>query len=171
MGEIFNPFLLIRLLILYASFLFLPFPQLSIISEKLGKLPEQDLDFVTSEKAKRFMRKLSNKLPVPLKRQFPKAPSNALDLLSKMLQIHPKRRITVEQALAHPFLASLHSPEDEPVAHANFDFSFEDEKLHRARLQELIWEEVGDFRPYCLPVPVSFGKSKKQSFCQKLYHA
>ena len=117
------------------------------------------------------MRKLSNKLPVPLKRQFPKAPSNALDLLSKMLQIHPKRRITVEQALAHPFLASLHSPEDEPVAHANFDFSFEDEKLHRARLQELIWEEVGDFRPYCLPVPISFGKSKKQSFCQKLYHA
>ncbi len=30
---------------------------------------------------------------------------------------------------------------------------FEDEKLHRIRLQELIWEEVGDFRPQCLPVP------------------
>ena len=116
------------------------------------------------------MRKLSNKIPVPLKRQFPKAPPTAIDLLSKMLQIHPKRRITVEQALSHPFLASLHSPEDEPVAHTNFDFSFEDEKLHRLRLQELIWEEVGDFRPNCLPVP-SYGKYRKQSLCQKLYHA
>ena len=117
------------------------------------------------------MRKLSNKIPVPLKRQFPKVPTNALDLMSRMLQIHPKKRITVEEALAHPFLESLHSEEEEPVAHAAFDFSFEDEKLHRLRLQELIWQEVGDFRPYCLPIPCGSGKSIRQNFCQKLYHA
>ena len=147
------------------------FLQLTIISEKLGKLPEEDLDFVTSEKAKRFMRKLSNKIPVPLKRQFPKAPTSAIDLMSRMLQIHPKKRITVEDALAHPFLDSLHCEEEEPVAHSTFDFSFENEKLHRLRLQELIWEEVGEFRPYCLPVPHGPGNSRKQNFCQKLYHA
>ena len=39
----------------------------------------------------------------------------ALDLLKQMLEIHPKRRITVEKALQHPFLESLHSPDDEPV--------------------------------------------------------
>ena len=58
----------------------------------------------------------------------------------------------MEDALAHPFLSQLHSPEDEPVAEAPFDFTFEKEKLHRLRLQELIWQEAGHFRPSCLPV-------------------
>lgn len=130
--------------------------KLTIISEKLGKLSDPDLDFVTSEKAKRFMRKLPNKPPVPLSQQFPSATPDALDLLRKMLSVHPKKRITVEEALAHPFFRQLHSPEDEPVCdHGSFDFSFEDEHLHRKRLQELIWEEVGTFRPSVLPVAPS----------------
>ena len=126
--------------------------QLTIISEKLGKLDESELDFVTSEKARRFMRKLPNKPSTPLTMQFPHTPVDALDLMRKMLQIHPRKRINVGQALAHPFLSQLHSPEDEPVAETSFDFSFEKEKLHRLRLQELIWQEAGHFRPSCLPV-------------------
>ncbi|KAL7466058.1 hypothetical protein ACHAXS_006350 [Conticribra weissflogii] len=127
--------------------------QLTLISSKLGKLPEEDLDFVTSEKARRFMRKLPNKAPAPMNQQFPNAPPDCLDLLRKMLEIHPRKRITVEEALKHPFMSQLHSEDDEPVCERPFDFSFEDEKLHRIRLQELIWEEVGDFRPVCMPVP------------------
>lgn len=126
--------------------------QLTIISEKLGKLPEAELDFVTSEKAKRFMRKLPTKEPTPLTTQFPNTPVEALDLMRKMLEIHPRKRIKVEDTLAHPFLAQLHNPDDEPVAETPFDFSFENEKLVRLRLQELIWREAGDFRPSCLPV-------------------
>ena len=126
--------------------------QLTIITEKLGKLSDPDLDFVTSEKARRFMRKLPSKTPASLTTQFPNTPVEALDLMRKMLEIHPRKRIKVEDCLAHPFLAQLHSPDDEPVAEAPFDFSFEKEKLVRIRLQELIWQEVGHFRPSCLPV-------------------
>jgi len=126
--------------------------QLTIISKKLGKLPESELDFVTSEKAKRFMQKLPNDSPPPLSAQFPNTPPNALDLMRRMLSIRPRKRITVEDSLAHPFFAQLHSPDDEPAAEAAFDFSFEKEKLHRVRLQELIWQEAAPFRPSCLPV-------------------
>jgi mitogen-activated protein kinase 1/3 len=136
-----------------------PSLQLTIISEKLGKLPEADLDFVTSEKAKRFMRKLPDKVPPPLSRQFPGVPATALDAMRKMLQVHPGKRITVEEALAHPFFEPLHSPDDEPVAEEYFDFSFEQEKLHRRRLRELIWKEAAEFRPSCLPVAPSRGHS------------
>jgi mitogen-activated protein kinase 1/3 len=125
---------------------------LTIISEKLGKLPENDLNFVTSEKAKRFMRKLPDKPPAHLSLQFPGTPLEGLDVMRKMLEVHPGKRISVVDALKHPFFGPLHNPDDEPVSPAPFDFSFEDEKLHRVRLQELIWKEVGHFRPAALPV-------------------
>jgi mitogen-activated protein kinase 1/3 len=127
--------------------------QLTIITDKLGKLPETDLGFVTSEKAKRFMMKLPNKTPVHLSLQFPDAPLDALDVVRKMLEIRPDRRITVQQALEHPFFESLHNPADEPISSRPFNFRFEEqEKLVRIRLQQLIWEEVGYFRPLALPV-------------------
>jgi mitogen-activated protein kinase 1/3 len=133
-------------------FLLLHVLQLTIISEKLGKLPEADLVFVTSEKAKRFMRKLPDKAASHLSLQFPGTPLEALDIMQKMLEIHPGKRISVVDSLAHPFFGPLHNPDDEPISTHPFDFSFEDEKLHRMRLQELIWLEVGNFRPSALPV-------------------
>jgi mitogen-activated protein kinase 1/3 len=72
--------------------------------------------------------------------------------MRKMLEIRPDKRITVDQALKHTFFEQLHNPEDEPVSSRAFDYSFENEKLHRLRLQDLIWKECGDFRPSCLPV-------------------
>ena len=98
------------------------------------------------------MRKLPDGPHTPLSLQFPDTPPDALALLRSMLEVHPKKRIAVNESLRHPFLSQLHSPEDEPVAESAFDFSFEREKLHRTRLQELIWQEVGHFRPSCLPV-------------------
>ena len=37
----------------------------------------------------------------------------ALDLLDKMLTFNPDRRITIEQALAHPYLEQYYDPADE----------------------------------------------------------
>lgn len=107
---------------------------------------------MTSEKAKRFMRKLPENQPPTFAKQFSGTPRDALDVLRNMLQIHPKKRITTTDCLAHPFFGQLHSPDDEPIAQSAFDFSFEKDKLNRLRLKELIWAEVGDFRPSCMPI-------------------
>ena len=42
--------------------------------------------------------------------------STALDLLDKMLTFNPHRRITVEEALAHPYLEQYYDPQDEVCA-------------------------------------------------------
>ena len=39
----------------------------------------------------------------------------AIDILDGMLRFNPDRRLTAEAALAHPFLASLHDPDSEPI--------------------------------------------------------
>ena len=70
--------------------------------------------------------------------------SQAIDLLKKMLVFDPDNRITVEQALEHPYMNGLHFPEDEPIGTpvSDFDFDFELFSLKIPELKELIYEEI-----------------------------
>ena len=132
--------------------------QLKLICEKLGKPDDSDLDFVTSDRARRFINSLPNKPPPSYQQLFDKHKNEtlALDLLKKMLEIHPKKRISIEKALEDPFLDSLHSPDDEPISKSSFSFQFESEELSRERVQELIWEEI---REYHHDLPESYPTS------------
>ena len=53
----------------------------------------------------------------------------------------------MEDALAHPYLASLHDPSDEPLAHAEFSFDFERMPLTKQALRELLTAEMLCFHP------------------------
>lgn len=44
---------------------------------------------------------------------FPDASALAIDLMERMLQFNPAKRITVEDALQHPYLQQLHDPASE----------------------------------------------------------
>lgn len=121
--------------------------QLRLICNKLGRPEDEDLDFITSERAKRFIVSLPQQAPKPLASIFPEhsEETEALDLLQKMLEFHPDRRISIEKALEHPFLLSLHNSDDEPTAGFTFSFDFEDEDLSRERVQDLIWQEIREY--------------------------
>lgn len=56
-----------------------------------------------------------------------------------MLDLNPGSRITVDEALKHPFLESMHDPEDEPDFEGSLDFSFEeDSSLNMDKVKRLI---------------------------------
>lgn len=62
-----------------------------------------------------------------------------------MLTYDPDNRISVEEALAHPFLEKLHCETEEPVEKepvAPFDFDFELYSLRTSEFKELIFEEI-----------------------------
>eukprot|EP00842_Homolaphlyctis_polyrhiza_P003684 jgi/Hompol1/4316/HPOL_007045-RA len=46
-------------------------------------------------------------------------------MIEGLLKFDPAARLTVEEALAHPYLEAYHDIEDEPVHEEIFDFSFE----------------------------------------------
>jgi serine/threonine protein kinase len=124
--------------------------QLRLICDKLGRPADDRLDFVTSERARKFMLSLPQKASTPMSELFPqfKNEVKALDLMKRMLEIHPSSRITIQQCLEHPFLASLHNDDDEPVADFTFSFEFENEELPRERVRELIWDELRTYHPH-----------------------
>mmetsp|Transcript_36651 Transcript_36651/g.90501 ORF Transcript_36651/g.90501 Transcript_36651/m.90501 type:complete len:386 (+) Transcript_36651:191-1348(+) len=121
--------------------------QMRLIIQVLGSPAEEDLMFIASHKARSYIRSLPYSPPVRFDKTYPKANALAIDLLEKMLVFDPKRRITVEQALEHPYLASLHDPGVEPAAEqpAPFEFDFEDEELREDQLREKVWEEMLSF--------------------------
>ena len=53
-----------------------------------------------------------------LSEMFPTASAEALDLMRLCLKFNPSQRITAEEALAHPYVAQFHNPDDEISATA-----------------------------------------------------
>jgi serine/threonine protein kinase len=103
------------------------------------------MGFVSSEKARRYINALPRFERVDFKRLYPDAAAEACDLIDRMLAFDPQRRITVEQALAHPYLASLHDASDEPNASHPFSFDFEGENLSGDRVRDLVYAELVEF--------------------------
>ncbi|RLN73389.1 hypothetical protein BBJ28_00019775, partial [Nothophytophthora sp. Chile5] len=125
--------------------------QLHLIMNALGAPNDQELYFLTNARARKFMNAEFHKRgPTPTKplaQLFTEISPDALDLLEKMLVIDPNKRISIDDALAHPYVASIRNVEDETTASTSFDFDFENEKLTKPVLQKLIWDEMKAFHP------------------------
>ena len=121
--------------------------QLHLIIDTLGTPSYEDTEYIASEKAKAYIRALPYKKKVNFRAMFPKAPDAALDLLERMLTFAPEKRITVEEALAHPYLKLLHDPADEPVAERPFDVDFENIHMSKDTLRALLWDECCQMHP------------------------
>lgn len=62
---------------------------------------------------RQYLARLSPKKPMNLKDKYAGASDQALDLLAMMLRFNPNKRITVDEALEHPYLAFCRKPERE----------------------------------------------------------
>jgi len=82
--------------------------QLNKILEVTGKPNKEDILSIQSELAQNMIENINIIKQKNLKILFPKATAIELDLLGRLLQFNPNKRINVLEALEHPYVADFH---------------------------------------------------------------
>lgn len=115
---------------------------IKLFIQTLGMPDEETLGFIKNDHAKKFIMSMPQ---TPKRRpteglNYPNPA--ALDLIDKCLEFSPDKRISVEEALAHPYLKSLHDPSDEPAFNKEVDFEFENGSFDLKKLKKMIIEDI-----------------------------
>jgi mitogen-activated protein kinase 1/3 len=88
----------------------------------VGKLSDEDINSIDDEHSRRFLRSYEEKMKMTTaqtnrwKDMFPDANPLAIDLLEKLVSFNPNKRITVYDAIKHPYFAEISKLETPPVA-------------------------------------------------------
>jgi serine/threonine protein kinase len=120
--------------------------QVQVILQVLGSVDPSALGFPVKEEAAKFLRG-NNYPPIPLHALLPHANVDALNFLDRVLQLNPSRRLTVQEALKHPYLRDAPLMYDysriEYLEHVDESlFAFEQHEFTLAQLKDMIRSEV-----------------------------
>ena len=118
--------------------------QLNVIFDVIGTPNSDECGDMGSTSA--YLRRLPPKAPRDLRKLFPGAHADALELLRSMLLFSPQRRISVEGALEHPFLKGIGSG----IGLKRPDITLSDQSnaaasLSRDELKDAVYQEVKNF--------------------------
>ncbi|KAE8893683.1 hypothetical protein PF005_g23057 [Phytophthora fragariae] len=126
--------------------------QLTLIFDVIGAPPPEATTRIQSSQAQRFLRSLGQKPKVPFRTLFPNACDAAVDLLDRLLEFDPAKRISAQVALDHPYMQDIERKHrhrsggvDAPPS-MRADFSFDLKNLSKLDLRALIVKEVDNHR-------------------------
>jgi len=105
--------------------------------------------WVTSADARDYVLNIPGEVKRPLREVFPMLTAEGADLVERMLAFDPRQRISVADALAHPYLAQYHDVNEEVIHQQPFhyDLSFEQEEYSTSKVRQLIYEQACEFHP------------------------
>ncbi|CAF2038413.1 BnaA09g09520D [Brassica napus] len=120
--------------------------QLKLIINVVGSQQESDIRFIDNPKARRFIKSLPYSRGTHLSNLYPQANPLAIDLLQRMLVFDPTKRISVTDALSHPYMAGLFDPGSNPPAHVPISLDI-DENMEERMIREMMWDEMLYYHP------------------------
>ncbi|KAL9245892.1 hypothetical protein vseg_019491 [Gypsophila vaccaria] len=120
--------------------------QLKQIIKFVGTQDDSNLGFVTDQRAYGFLKSLPYSAGQSLVGLFFGSDPLALDLLRKMLVFDPRMRITVGEALRHPYMADLYDPDLVRPAPYRCDLDM-DCGIGVDKIRHLMWNEMLLYKP------------------------
>jgi len=119
--------------------------QINKIIEVCGTPDTDTMALITNDYARKYVSEIPFKQRIPFNMLIKYANPLAIDLLEKMLEFNPKKRIPAEKALLHPYFEGYHDPADESVFKGVMDFSFENNPtLTFSDVAQMILHEIQD---------------------------
>ncbi|RKP21739.1 mitogen-activated protein kinase HOG1, partial [Rozella allomycis CSF55] len=104
--------------------------QFQLIIELLGSPPTDVINRICSEHTLKFVMSLPKCEKKSFREYFPSViDQDGLDLLEKMLEFDPQKRILASEALKHPYLKEFHDDQDEPVSDKKIDWTLYEKDL------------------------------------------
>lgn len=108
--------------------------QLERIVALTGPPSSEDIRSIESEFTETMISNLQYNQPrTTLNQKLPKADPITIDFISKLLFFNPHRRLTIIQALEHPFVAEFRRPEEELVEEDPIHLSLSDSKRYQTK--------------------------------------
>ncbi|KAG7618637.1 putative mitogen-activated protein kinase CMGC-MAPK family [Arabidopsis thaliana] len=121
--------------------------QLKLIINVVGSQQDWDLQFIDNQKARRFIKYLPFSKGTHFSHIYPHANPLAIDLLQRMLVFDPTKRISVSDALLHPYMEGLLEPECNPSENVPVSSLEIDENMEGDMIREMMWEEMLHYLP------------------------
>jgi len=119
--------------------------QIARILEVTGKPAKADVDSIDSQFAATMLEGINfeKTKKKSYKTMYPGAPESALDLMDKLMQFAPTKRITAEESLAHPYVAQFHDEAAETCAPAAIVLDIDDNvKFSISEYREKLYSEI-----------------------------
>jgi mitogen-activated protein kinase 1/3 len=121
--------------------------QLNVIFDVIGTPNEEEMSFVTDAKAIEYLKTFPARPRTDFRDLFSASSKPALELLNKMLVLNPYFRISVNEALSHPFFETIRDKAKEKVTTESVVMDFEKEgELDAERLRQLFVEEITHYK-------------------------
>lgn len=132
--------------------------QVGLIINKVGVSHNDDLSFIPSQSARRYVQSLPHDSSKTLESYFSEcenATPDLLALLKELLRVNPKYRLSVDGAIEHKAMAGWADDSDEPVAEQVESLEFEVVKSRENwhNLRQVLWDEIRHFHPDITPHP------------------
>ncbi|KAG3102938.1 hypothetical protein PC122_g1998 [Phytophthora cactorum] len=121
--------------------------QLNTILDVLGTMEEEDIAEIADPDVQFYLRSLPPRPKRNLQEMYPGAEPEAIDLLTWMLKMNPRKRATLDEALSHKYLASIRSLEEEIVAPGTIQLEFDEKKMNVTEIRQRMMTEIRFYHP------------------------
>lgn len=120
--------------------------QLNVIFQIMGTPSLEDTQFISDAQAIGYVQSFPYIPPKDLREYLPASTPDEIDLLTGFLTFSPRKRLTLDQALEHPYFASIRDPNIERQAEVQADFIFDrDTEVDMQTLRDLFRREVNRY--------------------------